>query len=116
MSTPHHANGPDIQDTDSVSTQRHVAEKHKPRLDNEGTTSEKSTTPHDQEARGRLADNKVNKVADVSDTENGSLSPDHLGEEDRRTHSPTFYARYRVYVHLVIWLFFTGLVLQARGC
>ena len=115
MSTPHHANGPDIQDTNSVSTRRDVAEKYDQSLSDEGATSEKSTTSHDQEARRRHAD-KPNKVADLSDTEKGPLSPDRLGEEDPRAHSPTIYARYRVYAHLVIWLFFTGLVFQSRVC
>ena len=145
MSTLNYANESDLHHTHGVSAQRHVAETHDLASDtshhhsddhlnndsqdakvqkeeviySEGTTSEKSTAPsqvpHDQEARRRHAD-KINQGADVSDTEKGSLSLDRLGEEDPRTHTSTFYARYRIYLHLVIWLFFTGLVFQALVC
>ena len=125
MSTPNDVDG---HHTHSDSAQRHLAENHASHdpktqkeevIFSEGTTSEESTgpsqLPHDQEARRRYADT-INKVADISDTEKGSLSPDRLGEEDPRTHSSTFYARYRVYIHLVIWLFFTGLVFISLTC
>lgn len=95
---------------------KHAAEGRKEDVVySEGATFDKSAIPHQDPqdhdlARRRHAD-KGKKETDVNDTEKGSMSPDRLDEGDARTHTySTFYAKYRIYAHLVIWLFFTGFV------
>lgn len=81
----------------------------------ESTTFEKSTIPHqdpqDHDLYRRRHADPAKTTAGVVDTEKCSMSPDNYPEDDPRTHSlSNFYARYCVFVHLFIWLFFTGSV------
>lgn len=79
----------------------------------EGTTSEKSTIPHQESQHHELARRRSvdpsNVGAGMRDTEKGDLSPGGLEEEDPQTHTfSSFYRRYRIFFHLFVWLFFTG--------
>lgn len=80
-----------------------------------GTTFEKSTIPDesplDHELHRRYHPGKGE--VEVGDTEKG-ISPVRYQEEDLQTHSfSNFYAKYRIFFHLFIWLLFTGYVLHS---
>lgn len=80
-----------------------------------GTTFEKSTIPHqdpqDHDLARRRHTNSAKPSAAVKDAEKGDMSPEESDEEDPRTHTlSNFYAKYRIFFHLFIWLFFTGYV------
>ena len=79
-----------------------------------GTTNEPSTIPHQApldhalHRRHHPADDKGN--VDVTDAEKGAISPIQ-SEEDPQTHTfSKFYAKYRIFFHLFIWLLFSGYV------
>ena len=79
-----------------------------------GTTLEKSTIPHqdpqDHDLHRRHLGNETKMATETVDAENGTLSPVR-SEEDPQTHTlSSFYAKYRIFFHLFIWLLFTGLV------
>lgn len=79
-----------------------------------GTTFENSTvpdeSPQDHELYRRHHAEK--NGTQVDDAEKGNIGPIIEQEEDPKTHTfSTFYARFRIYFHLFIWLFFTGYVL-----
>ncbi len=81
-----------------------------------GTTFEKSTIPHqdpqDHDLHRRRLANETKMVAEAMDAEKGTLSPVR-SEEDPQTHTlSTFYAKYRIFFHLFIWLLFTGSVFR----
>ncbi|KAI9753566.1 MAG: hypothetical protein M4579_005083 [Chaenotheca gracillima] len=77
-----------------------------------GTTFDKSTipdaSPQDDELHRRHHAEKSG--LDVSDAEKGTMSPAATEEEvDPRRHSfSSLYAKYRIFAHIFIWLFFTG--------
>lgn len=77
-----------------------------------GTTFEGKTIPHqdpqDHDLRRRRDADVAKETATTFDPEQGILSPSR-SEEDPQTHKfSNFYKRYRIFVHLFIWLFFTG--------
>ncbi len=78
-----------------------------------GTTFEKSTIPHqdpqDHDLNRRIhADVTASAPSDSKDIEKLGLAPID-SEEDPQTHTfSNFYRRYRIFFHLLIWLFFTG--------
>ena len=85
----------------------------------EGTTSESRVTPHqdpqDHDLHRRKQVDAVEKsVKSNFDSEKGSTSVGlgHIqSEEDPQTHAgSTFYQRYRIFFHILIWSFFTGSV------
>ena len=83
------------------------------------TTSEKSTIPHqdaqDHDLHRRHLGNETKMATETVDAEKGTLSPVR-SEEDPQTHTlSSFYAKYRIFVHLFIWLLFTGLVLVSTS-
>lgn len=78
-----------------------------------GTTLEKSgipdQDPQDQvlHRRHHLDDKKGSNR--ISDVENANISSALTEEKDPRSHAfSVFYAKYRIFFHLFIWLFFTG--------
>ena len=80
-----------------------------------GTTFERSTipaeSPQDHELHRRHHPEKG--TVDVGDAEKG-LSLVQSEEEDPQTHTfSRFYARYRIFFHLFIWLLFTGYVVSS---
>ena len=83
----------------------------------EDSTLEKGTIPHQDPrdpnlARRRHAD-PAKMAAALVDTEKSPITSDHFDEENPRTHSlSSYYARYRIFVHILIWLFFTGSVVD----
>lgn len=132
----------DIAHNHNASAQHHVAPNHDPALDishehqhphlhhdvyaehhrpdevvySQGTTFEKSTIPpqdpQDHDLHRRYHPNEK-MTADIVDAEKGTMSPLRSEEEDPKTHTmSTFYAKYRIFFHLVLWLFFTGSVLS----
>ncbi|KAL8769188.1 MAG: hypothetical protein Q9209_004822 [Squamulea sp. 1 TL-2023] len=96
----------------------HTAQANQGREDtkySKGTTYEHSNIPsqdpHDQTVHRRhLPDGPGPKLpAAIADTEKGNFSPDNRSDEDPQTHTlSSFYAKYRIYFHLFIWLLFTG--------
>ncbi|KAF2091245.1 hypothetical protein K490DRAFT_71459 [Saccharata proteae CBS 121410] len=79
-----------------------------------GTTDDRpivpdqSTLHHRHNARPA---SEKDGVVDFSDAERGSTSPVNSrdeGEEHKRGPVAQFYARYRIFFHIFIWLFFTG--------
>ena len=88
-----------------------------------GTTFERSIIPHQdpldhdlhRRHRPELAEglqvgqtNEKSAQMEVVDAEKGNLSPIR-SEEDPQSHKfARFYARYRIFFHLFIWLVFTG--------
>ena len=96
---------------------RHVV-KNKDRDDDEvayseGTTIEKNHValpgPQDHDLPRTYTDAAMKK-SDLADTERVSTtSADQFDEGNARAYShSSYYSRYRVFVHLFIWLFFTG--------
>ena len=81
------------------------------------STFEKGTIPHQDPhdpnlARRRHAD-PAKIAAGLVDTEKGPIISDNFDEENPQSHSlSSYYARYRIFVHLLIWLFFTGSVVD----
>ncbi|KAL8795870.1 MAG: hypothetical protein Q9195_001750 [Heterodermia aff. obscurata] len=65
--------------------------------------------PHDPDpARRRHAD-PAKVAAGLADSEKGPVIAEHFDEENHRTHSlSSYYSRYRIFVHIFIWLVFTG--------
>jgi CNT family concentrative nucleoside transporter len=62
---------------------------------------------HDLHRRCQADDMKMH--TENADPEKADGSPAHSEDPDaRQRKSPTFYARYRIFFHLGIWLFFTG--------
>ena len=88
-------------------------------LESKESTLEPHAIPHpgpqDLDLHHKKEADAIEKsVESRSYTENGSasagLGPEQL-EEDSRAHTgPTFYQRYRIFFHLIIFLFFTGFV------
>ena len=83
-----------------------------------GTTTEKSALPNpDLEGDGRAKrhyKDPVNMHLGGLDTEKGSTNPRQFAEEDpQKLTLSSFYARYRLIFHALIWLFFTGCVLKS---
>jgi CNT family concentrative nucleoside transporter len=78
-----------------------------------GPVLEKATAPYQESEahdlhRIRHADD-MKMHTENADTEKAEGSPAHSGDADaQQRKSPTFYARYRIFFHLGIWLFFTG--------
>ncbi len=71
--------------------------------------------PQDPNLKHRKEADAVEKsVESRSYTENGSasvvLGHEQIVEDARSQAGPTFYQRYRIFFHLIIWLFFTGFV------
>ena len=82
----------------------------------EDSTFEKGTIPHQDPREPNLARKRHPDPAKTApghvDTEKGPVVSDHFDEENPRTHSlSSYYARYRIFVHFVVWLFFTGSVI-----
>ena len=77
-----------------------------------GTTFEKGVIPDQQPHHHRKShQGEVMETTQDVDTENGLTSDPSGEEEDPRHHSLSrFYAKYRIFAHLFIWLFFTGSV------
>ena len=77
------------------------------------STVEKSIPPHQDPQHHDLhrrhhPDGHQNSV-DVLDAEKGAIDSILSEEEDRQSHKVSgFYTKYRVFFHLLIWLFFTG--------
>ena len=77
-----------------------------------GTTFDISTipdeSPHDRELRRRYHPEEGG--IEVGDAEKG-MSPVRSEDEDPKSHTLSrFYAKYRIFFHLFIWLLFTGYV------
>lgn len=77
------------------------------------TTFEKSTIPYqapqDHDLYRRHQPNDDPGLIEVIDSKKGALSSPPLEEEDPQFHKfSSFYARYRIFFHLFLWLFFTG--------
>ena len=84
----------------------------------EGTTFERSTIPdqdpldHALHRRHHPDENKTH--VEVRDAEKGLISP-IVSEEDPRTHTLSrFYGKWKVIVHALIWILFTGCVPSHR--
>ena len=78
------------------------------------TTFEKSSIPpqdpQDHDLHRRHLGNETKIATGAVDAEKGTLSPIR-SEEDPQTHTvSTFYAKYRIFFHVFVWLLFTGLV------
>ncbi|KAI9682247.1 MAG: hypothetical protein M1817_000301 [Caeruleum heppii] len=96
----------------------HDANAEQGRIDDvaysKGTTLDKSTipneSPHDHDLHRRRPADKA--ALDLNDAEKGTYSPNASAEPDERDPRDhkwsNFYARYRIFFHLLIWLVFTG--------
>ena len=85
------------------------------------TTDEPSTIPRADIMDDALHRRHVTESKDgmhVHDAEKGGLSPSQTeSEEDPRRHTlSSLYARSKIFVHLFIWLLFTGLVTLREKC
>lgn len=129
----------DQSHTHNTSAQHHVEKNNDPALDptnehthghlhhsaraeqdrdqteySKGTTYEESNIPsqdpHDQSVHRRHLSNDPKAPAAIADTEKGNFSPDR-SDDDPRTHKlSNVYLKYRIFVHVFIWLVFTGFV------
>ena len=83
----------------------------------EDSTLEKGAFPHQDShdpdlARRRHAD-PAKIAAGPVDNEKGPVMSDHYDEENSHSHTlSSYYARYRIFVHFLIWLLFTGSVVD----
>lgn len=82
-----------------------------------GTTLERSTIPnespqdHELHRRHQLEKGAV----ELGDAEKG-MSPVRYEEDDPQTHTfSRFYAKYRIFFHLFVWLLFTGYVMSSSS-
>lgn len=81
-----------------------------------GTTQDASTIPAESNLHHRgVSEKSMEKegVIDIDDAEKGSTSQvaaTHGEEEKKRGPVGRFYARFRIFFHLFVWLLFTGYV------
>lgn len=80
------------------------------------TTFEKSTIPYqapqDHSMHQRRQPNQDPDSVEIIDAEKGAMSSPPLEAEDPQSHRISgLYARYRIFFHLFLWLFFTGYVI-----
>ncbi|KAK8164761.1 H+/nucleoside cotransporter-like protein [Phyllosticta citrichinensis] len=87
----------------------HPPVHHGDGADKEGIAYTKSLVP-DAAAFPSGKMGEKDGVTDISDPERGSTSPVNTvpSEEHQRGYVSRFYHRYRLFVHIFIWLFFTG--------
>lgn len=65
--------------------------------------------PQDHDLHRRHQANNDPGLVEVIDAEKGAVSSPPLEEEDPQPHMVSvFYARYRIFFHIFLWLFFTG--------
>lgn len=95
----------------------HAANAEKDREDelvySKDTTFEKSAIPYqapqEHDLHRRHQSNINPGSIELIDSEKGAMSSPPLEEEGPQSHKVSgFYARYRIFFHLFLWLFFTG--------
>ncbi|KAK8208487.1 H+/nucleoside cotransporter-like protein [Phyllosticta capitalensis] len=87
----------------------HQPVHHGDAAEKEGIAYTKSSIPDSAALTGKMGEK--DGVTDISDPERGSTSPVHTAPsegEHQRGYIARFYFRYRIFVHIFIWLFFTG--------